>query len=290
VNRSHRPWHGGFLKALVGLVCPSPLDHVNPPHSRTEAKGRGTGLIRAVLALAIGLAARSVIRRFRSRRPLELPTAQPLLPDPAPQVRQRRRVTETRVRKIIGGILETALLTLFVFFLVRSVADTFRVSGASMEPTLQGGQLLGVNKLVYAHVDGTALEGLVPSTRQGSVEYVFGGPRRGDIAVFRLRLGRNRAVVKRIIGLPGDAVLIDQGRVFVNGQPVDEPYLRFAQGDETYPEDGEPVEVPDGRYFVLGDNRHESSDSREDWFVPVEYLVGRAWVSYWPPATWGRVS
>lgn len=196
----------------------------------------------------------------------------------------------TKIRDFVREILQTVLLAMLIFLLLRSVADTFRVSGASMEPTLEEGQLLGVNKLAYAHLDGTPLEGLMPSTRHGSVEYVFGGPQRGDIAVFRLRIGRNRALVKRVIGLPGDGVLIDQGRVFVNGQRVNEPYVRFPLADEVYPEDGEPVEVPDGSYFVLGDNRPESFDSRDDWFVPVEYLVGRAWLSYWPPATWGFVS
>jgi signal peptidase I len=157
-----------------------------------------------------------------------------------------------------------------------------------MEPTLQAGQFLLINRVAYFHVDGTPLGGLVPSTPQGSVDYLFGGPQRGDVVVFHARMGRNRALVKRIIGLPGDRVLIDDGRVFVNGRQLDEPYVHFPD-QESYPEDGEPIDVPDGSYFVLGDNRSESNDSRAGWFVSVENLVGRVWLSYWPPERWGLV-
>ena len=243
----------------------------------------------AILTLGILLAVRSAFRSFRSARPVA-PTRAGLgsLPRAGETARPRQRATGIGARRLAWEVIQTLFLTLVVFLAIRSVADNFRVSGASMESTFQEGQLLGVNKVVYAHVDGTLVEGLVPSTWQGSVEYLFGGPQRGDIVVFRMRIGRNRALVKRIIGLPGDRVLIEAGGLFVNGQPVDEPYVHFPD-QESYPGDGEPIEVPDGSYFVLGDNRPESSDSREGWFVPVENLVGRAWLSYWPPERWGVV-
>jgi signal peptidase I len=236
------------------------------------------------------LATRFFFRSFRSAAPVARPTAElQCIPDEGLLAGQLQKSASAKPPGILREFLQAALLTLLVFFLIRLVAGNFRVSGDSMEPTLLEGQILGVNRLAYAHLDGTLGEGRVPNTRQGSVEYIFGGPQRGDIVVFRKRIGRNLALVKRVIGLPGDRILIGDGRVFVNGQPVDEPYVRFPQTDKTYPEDGEPVEVPDGSYFVLGDNRPESSDSREDWFVPVENLVGRVWLSYWPPATWGTV-
>ena len=110
------------------------------------------------------------------------------------------------------------------------------------------------------------------------------------MVVFRASTERNREYVKRVIGLPGDTVVIKHGGVFVNGRPVDEPYVESPLPENyTYPKSGRPVRVPDGKYFVLGDNRPDSSDSRQGWFVPVEDLVGRAWLSYWPPAAWGIV-
>jgi len=247
-------------------------------------------LIRAIVAVAIMLMVHTFLRSFRSARPIARPLAGPQsAPETGLLEGPRRTSTRDGIRGFFRDGLQVLFLAILVFLMLRSVADTFRVSGPSMEPSFQEGQLLGVNRLAYAHVDGTPLEGLVPSTRQGSVEYVFGGPRRGDIVVFRRRIGRNLALVKRIIGLPGDRVLIEKGSIFVNGQPLDEPYVRFPLAEETYPSEGETLEVPDGSYFVLGDNRPESSDSRDDWFVPVENLVGRVWLSYWPPETWGTV-
>ena len=133
-----------------------------------------------------------------------------------------------------------------------------------MLPSLQPGQLLLVNRTAFW----------------------FGGPHRGDLVVFRAPTGPARDFVKRVVGLPGDSVLVDSGRVEVNGQALDEPYIRF-QASYSYPANGQEVVVPPGQYFVLGDNRPNSRDSHFGWFVPAANLVGRAWVSYWPPADWG---
>jgi signal peptidase I len=116
---------------------------------------------------------------------------------------------------------------------------------------------------------------------------MLGGPRRGDIAVLRAPgSGEDVDLIKRIIGLPGDHLRIARGEVFVNGQPLDEPYIRF-QATYSYPNEGDEVRVPEHQYFVLGDNRGNSRDSHFGWFVPAENLVGRAWLSYWPPREWG---
>lgn len=183
-------------------------------------------------------------------------------------------------------LLQTILLTLLIFVAVRSVVQNFRVEGASMEPTLSTGQYLLINKAAYFHVDGTPLEDILPTTEQGTVSYLFGGPERGDVAVFRAPTQPDKDFIKRIIGLPGDVVVIRSGQVFVDGQLLEEPYIQFT-ASYNYPTNGQPIRVPDGQYFVLGDNRPNSSDSHLGWFVPVDNLVGRAWVSYWPPATWG---
>jgi signal peptidase I len=190
-------------------------------------------------------------------------------------------------RTVARQVIWAVFLGLLIFLALRSMVQSFRVDGPSMEPTLRDGQLLLINKAAYLHADGTLLQGRVPSRPQGSIEYLFGGPRRGDLVVFRAITERNRKYVKRIIGLPGDEVSIRRGTVWVNGRELDELCAQPPTGAES---DGSgPANIPDGSYFVLGDNRPESSDSREGWFVPVENLVGRVWLSYWPPDTWGAV-
>ena len=193
---------------------------------------------------------------------------------------------KSRGRGLAWELLQTIVLTLAIFLGVRSVVQNFRVEGASMEPTLSTGQYLLINKASYFHIEGTPLDHLLPASHQGSTEYVFGGPERGDVVVFRAPTQPDKDFIKRVIGLPGDTILIKNGQVFVNGEPLDEPYIHFP-ASYTYPFDGQPRVVPDGNYFVLGDNRPNSSDSHLGWFVPVDNLVGKAWISYWPPPSWG---
>jgi signal peptidase I len=175
-------------------------------------------------------------------------------------------------RTIAREAVQTAVLMLLLFFGIRGLIQNFRVEGPSMQPTLATGQFLWVNKAAYFQIDH---------------HYVFGGPQRGDIAVL-VPPGDQEDfdLIKRVIGLPGDSLLIKQGQVFINGQPLDEPYIRF-RAVYSFPADGKPITIPDGQYFVLGDNRSNSRDSHLGWLVPAENLVGRAWLSYWPPAAWG---
>lgn len=202
------------------------------------------------------------------------------------------RVTVASKASRGGGLawelLQTIVLTLAIFLGVRSVVQNFRVEGASMEPTLETGQYLLISKASYFHVEGTPLDHFLPTSHQGSIDYLFGGPQRGDVVVFRAPTQPDKDFIKRVIGLPGDTVLVKNGTVFVNGQPLSEPYIHYP-ATYTYPFDGQPKPVPDGYYFVLGDNRPNSSDSHLGWNVPVENLVGRAWVSYWPPTDWGMM-
>jgi signal peptidase I len=129
---------------------------------------------------------------------------------------------------------------------------------------------------------------LLPTSAQGSLRYLFGGPQRGDVIIFRAPPEPDTDYIKRVIGLPGDKVLIKDGHVTVNGDSLDESYVQFAS-TVTFPTSGEPAIIPDKTYFVLGDNRPESLDSRAGWVVPVDNLVGRAWLRYWPPADWGVI-
>ena len=204
-----------------------------------------------------------------------------------PQARARGR-RRGEARGLAWELLQTIALTLLIFIGVRAVVQNFRVEGASMEPTLETGQYLLINKAAYYHIDGTPLDGVIPSTREGSIDYPFGGPKRGDIVVFRAPTQPDKDFIKRVIGLPGETVLIRNGQVFINGQPLAEPYIHF-KATYNYPLNGQPIKVPENSYFVLGDNRPNSSDSHLGWFVPVENLIGSAWVSYWPPAMWGAM-
>ena len=216
--------------------------------------------------------------------------AVPMTTFPEAEAEAEPRVAVPTDRKTRSGglaweLLQTIVLTLAIFLGVRSVVQNFRVEGASMEPTLETGQYLLINKASYFHVDGTPIDRLVPTTHQGSTDYIFGGPQRGDVVVFRAPTQPDKDFIKRVIGLPGDTILIKNGQVIVNGDALDEPYIHFP-GTYTYPFDGQPRQVPDGNYFVLGDNRPNSSDSHLGWFVPVDNLIGKAWVSYWPPTDW----
>lgn len=183
---------------------------------------------------------------------------------------------------MVWELLQTVLLTVAIFVGVRTFVQNFRVEGASMEPTLQTGQLLLINKAAYFHVEGTPLAGLLPApSGGGTTRFLFTGPERGDIVVFQAPPQPEKDFIKRVIGLPGDTIVIRNGQVFVNGTRLDEPYLHFT-ATYTYPANGQPFTVPPDRYFVLGDNRPNSSDSHVGWTVPVDYLIGKAWVSYWP--------
>lgn len=202
--------------------------------------------------------------------------------DGAPdEVQPRRRSRGHEVRGLAWELIQTVVLTVAIFLGVRTFVQNFRVEGASMEPTLQPGQLLLINKAAYFHVEDTPLAPLVGEPRPGEARYIFGGPQRGDVVVFRAPPQPEKDFIKRVIGLPGDKVLIRNGQVFVNGERLDEPYLHF-QATYNYPVNGQPLTVPPDNYFVLGDNRPNSSDSHVGWTVPSDYLIGKAWVSYWP--------
>lgn len=212
----------------------------------------------------------------------------------APQPQQQESEYESvpkpagsKMRPLLVEVLQTVLLTLIIFAGVRSVVQNFKVDGASMEPTLHSGQYLLINKMAYFRLEGIPLElaeraGIAPPNRESY--YPFGGPQRGDIIVFQFPGTPDRDFIKRVIGLPGDTIQIDHGKVYRNGVLLDEEYIRAV------PSYSLPAQkVPEGNYFVLGDNRPNSSDSHIWGFVPEANAIGKAWVSYWPPNQWGVV-
>ena len=162
---------------------------------------------------------------------------------------------------LIREIVETLLLTLFIFWIVNTVTGRFRIEGSSMLPTLTEGEMIIINKL----------------------SYYLDEPERGDIIVLHFPNDRSREFIKRLIGLPGDRIEIGNGMVAVNGRMLDEPYIN---DDPAYTGSWT---VPEGQYFVLGDNRNNSSDSHIWSFLPREDIVGKAWLIYWGPEDWGLV-
>jgi signal peptidase I len=170
--------------------------------------------------------------------------------------------------------------------MVRGVAQNFRVEGPSMEPGLHNGQYLLVNKAVYFKLNLSTLSKYLPFIDAGNDpdKFLFHAPQRGDVIVFRYPKDPSRDFIKRVIGVPGDTVSIHDGQVFVNGVALEEGYL-----DETTRGPLEDTVVPQNSYFVLGDNRSNSSDSRSWGFVPEENIIGKAMFSYWPFSDIGGV-
>ncbi len=189
-----------------------------------------------------------------------------------------------RGRSAVREIIETVVLTLIIFFAVRSMVQNFKVEGSSMEPSLRHGQYLLVNKLAYLSIDPAGLRSQIPLLPDliAGRRYLLGTPQKGDVVVFHFPKDPSRDFIKRIIGTPGDQVEIRGSHVFLNGQQLDEPYLR-----EEPRYNVPPQSVPSGNYFVLGDNRNNSSDSHVWGMVPEENLLGKAWLVYWPLTAWG---
>ena len=160
--------------------------------------------------------------------------------------------------RFIFDVVETLALAGILFLGINAVSARVRVDGFSMIPTLEDGEFVLVSKLNYR----------------------FGDVERGDIIVFHYPMDPEQELIKRVIGLPGDTINVQNGIVSVNGQSLEEPYIAAAPAYS-----GEWM-VPDGHLFVLGDNRNDSSDSHSWGYLPFDKVVGKAVVIYWPPPFW----
>ena len=164
------------------------------------------------------------------------------------------------VKESLGWIVYIAIIIGLTWLIITFVGQRTRVSGHSMEATLHDGDNLIVDKLSYH----------------------FREPKRFEIIVFPYRHKENTYYIKRIIGLPGETVQVKDGYVYINGEKLDENY-----GLEVMEDAGiaaEPIELGEDEYFVLGDNRNHSSDSRDPsvGILHRDELIGRAWVRIWP--------
>ncbi len=163
--------------------------------------------------------------------------------------------------RFVLDILETVILSVVLFAGINAVSARIRVDGYSMQPTLQNGEFVIVNKLSYK----------------------LGNPKTGDVIVFHYPKDPKQEYIKRVIGLPGESVKVSNGKVYVNGQALNEPYIAAA------PRYQADWHVPAGTLFVLGDNRNNSSDSHDWGPVPMNEVIGKAWLVYWPPQAWGFI-
>ena len=185
-------------------------------------------------------------------------------------------------------IIETLLLAIVIFLLLRLLVQNFRVDGASMQPTLQSGQYLLVNKAIYFNVKPSTLRKFIPfvnHSNKGRTIYFFHSPHRGEVVVFQFPRDRSRDFIKRIVGLPGETIELRHGVLYIDGRAMEEKYLK-EKGDVNMP----PQVIPEGQYFLVGDNRTNSSDSRSWGPVPRKNIVGKASFRYWPFSKFGFVS
>jgi signal peptidase I len=184
---------------------------------------------------------------------------------------------KTSTRRTILEYVVLAVVAIAVALLIQAfLVKPYRIPSESMEDTL----LIGDRVLV------------------DRVSWRFSEPERGDIVVFHPPFA-GPVLIKRIVGMPGDQITLENGSVYIDGVRLDEPYVRVVDGsaEPTEPFDNglpwslqEPYTVPDGNYFVMGDNRTDSGDSREFGPVPRGQLVGQAFARYWPPGRIGGVA
>ena len=167
------------------------------------------------------------------------------------------------MRAYVREILGTIILAVVIFLLLQATVQSFEVHLSSMEPNIHEGQRILVSKIAYQ----------------------FHEPERGDVIIFHAPDNLRGDFIKRIIALPGDTVEVDKGLVYINGYQLDEPYIKdlpkYTLSRQKIPEDN---------YFVLGDNRNNSNDSHNGWTVPRENIIGKVWLSIWPPREWGLVT
>ncbi|MCL5428252.1 MAG: signal peptidase I [Chloroflexi bacterium] len=190
----------------------------------------------------------------------------PTDPEFSPLERQNvvalEEVPPSAARRVLLEVIETIVLALVLFMAINFLTARIRVDGSSMEPNFHDGDYVIVNRIAYK----------------------LGDIQRGDVIVFPFPLDPEDDYIKRVIGLPGDRVAIYGGVLYVNGEPLIEPYIREAPRSDLA-----ELIVPEGYVYVMGDNRNESSDSRSWGPLKIEDVLGKAIFRYWPFSTMGIV-
>ncbi|MBW1713771.1 MAG: signal peptidase I [Deltaproteobacteria bacterium] len=184
---------------------------------------------------------------------------------------------DKKSRRVLWEYAQAIILAFILAMFIRTfVVQAFKIPSGSMLPTLRVGDHILVNKFLYGIKIPFTDKILIPITE----------PERGDIVVFVYPVDPSKDYIKRVIGLPGDKVEIIDKKVYINGQALNEPYVRFADRiilpKGVQPRDNfGPVIVPPGKIFVMGDNRDQSYDSRFWGFVDINQVKGKAFVIYW---------
>jgi signal peptidase I len=231
--------------------------------------------------------------------PAIAPAEDPILAETSPIAVPQRRVVTSIGTDLISSLQSLMGTVVIAIFVITFIVQAFQIPSESMENTLLVGDYLLVNKLCYG---GNGLgDHLMPYQKIS----------RGDIIVFHYPVDPSQHFVKRVIGVPGDHLRMISKRVWINGKLLEEPYVRFIEPPndafrDNFPrtdipaarlvgswwlemrklvEDGQLI-IPQGHYFVMGDNRDDSEDSRYWGFVPRENIIGRPLVIYWSVRDW----
>lgn len=167
---------------------------------------------------------------------------------------------KTELLEIFKSLVLAGILA---FLVITFIMQGFYIPSGSMRPTLEIGDRIFVNKFIYR----------------------FREPARGDLVVFRYPIDPTVNYIKRLIGLEGEMLEIRGGTVYIQGLPIEEEYLIKQEYGGSYG----PVRIPEGNYFVLGDNRNNSEDSRYWGFVPREEIIGQAFFIFWPLGRMGLI-
>jgi len=190
-------------------------------------------------------------------------------PDTAPQPDPAPAAGRAGMWNAVSWVRDLALSVLIAVVLIVFIYQPVKVEGTSMMPGLTDQERIFIEKFTY--------------------EFGLGNVERGDTVVFWFPYDKTKSYIKRVIGLPGDRVRVEAGQVYVNGQTLVEDYVPEENRDSTSWRAGEEQVVPNGCYFVLGDHRNSSSDSRSWGYVPRENIYGKAVFAYWPLDKVGRL-
>ena len=197
----------------------------------------------------------------------------PAIPPAPPLESERARGTKERTRSSLWNALswarDLAFSVLIAVVLIVFIYQPVKVEGTSMTPTLQNDERIFINKFTY--------------------RFGLASIARGDTVVFWYPNDPTKSYIKRVIGVPGDRIRVEGGQVYVNGQLLEEDYVPPINRDSVSWKDGEEQVVPRDKYFVLGDHRNSSSDSRTWGYVPRDNIYGRAVFVYWPLDRMGRL-
>ena len=190
-----------------------------------------------------------------------------------------------------SGWLEFPLILIvafaLVFLVVRPyVVEAFYIPSESMVPTLEVGDRVLVNKFIYRFTEPERGDVVVFKTPEGVDNSVDGNPIARLVGWFQGKRDERQDLIKRVVGLPDDTIAVRNGRLFINGERQNEPYLNKALPDQSF---FEQTTVPQGKVFVMGDNRTNSRDSRFIGPIPEENIEGEAFLRFWPPGRLGTL-